>query len=62
MQLWALLLGVLGAFVVGRALVIGSASIDGQGFLREEEPMLYWFIVAAGVLITGFLFYEGLSS
>jgi hypothetical protein len=61
MNLWPLLLGVLGLFVIGRALVIGSASVDGEGFRREDEPMLYWAIVLAGALITCFFFYLALA-
>ena len=57
-----MLVGLIGVFAVGRALVIGSASTDGQGFRRDEEPMLYWSIVAAGVLMTGFLFYVAFAS
>jgi hypothetical protein len=62
MNLWPLLIGVLGVVVVGRALVIGGASVDGEGFRREDEPMLYWSIVAAGVLISGFCFYQAFAS
>ena len=62
MHLWPLLLGILGLFVVGRALIIGSASVDGEGLRRDEEPMFYWPIVAAAVLITGFLLYRAIAS
>ncbi len=61
MNLWPLLIGMLCLFVTGRALVIGSASVDGQGFQREDEPMLYWSIVLAGLLIACFLFYLALG-
>jgi len=57
MKLWPLLVGLFCLFAVGRALVIGGASADGQGFRREDEPLLYWSIVTAGVVMTCFLFY-----
>jgi len=61
MNVAALLVGLFGLLVVGRALVVGGASADGEGFRRDEEPMLYWSIVAAGTAITCFLLYLGIS-
>jgi hypothetical protein len=61
MNLAALLAGLFGVIVVVRALVVGGASADGQGFRREDEPMLYWSIVAAGTAATCFLLYLGIS-
>jgi hypothetical protein len=61
MNVTALLVGVFVVAVVGRALVIGSASIDGEGFRREDEPTLYWSIVLAGIVIATFLLYLGVS-
>jgi hypothetical protein len=46
-----------GVFAVGRMIVLGSASTDGQGFRRDEEPVIYWTIVALGCAIVGFFFY-----
>jgi hypothetical protein len=61
MSLAPLLVGVFMMFVVGRALVIGGASADGQGFRREDEPALYWSIVGAGFIGACFLLYLGFS-
>ena len=57
MDIAPLAVGIFGLIVVGRVLIIGGASADGQGFRRDEEPFLYWSIVAAGSAIVGFLFY-----
>jgi hypothetical protein len=61
MNVAALVVGLLGVFAVGHALVSGSAAADGEGFRREDEPLLYWSITAAGAAITCFLLYLGFS-
>lgn len=38
-------------FVVGRMLITGSAMAGAGGFNRADEPMIYWSIVFAGVVI-----------
>jgi hypothetical protein len=58
----ALAVGVLTAAVTVRGLVNGSGSADGQGFRREDEPLLYWSIIVAGALVTVLLFYVGLTT
>jgi hypothetical protein len=61
MNLPALIVGVFVVFVVGRALVIGSASAGGESLRREDEPALYWSVITAGVAIAIFLLYLGIS-
>lgn len=61
MKLWAIAVAILGTFTLIRALVIRSASIDGQGMMRDEEPGIYWFIVACNLVIVLFLLWVGLK-
>ena len=61
MDIAPLAVGIFGAIVVGRMLFNGSASADGQGLRREDQPFLYWAIVLAGVAVVGFLFYLAIS-
>jgi hypothetical protein len=49
--------GCLVLFATGRALVLGAASASGNGLTREDDPMIYWFCIAAGVGIAVALFY-----
>jgi len=49
-------------FATGRALVLGAASASGDGLTREDDPMIYWFCVAAGIGIAVLLFYTSFSS
>jgi hypothetical protein len=57
----ALAAGIFGLFVLIRMLWIAGASADGEGFRRAEQPILYWGIFAAGVLVDGALFYFALA-
>ena len=57
MDIAPLAVAIFGTFVVGRMLFNGSASADGQGLRREDQPFLYWAIVLAGVTAVGGLFY-----
>ena len=44
---------VVGILVAGRtifALFSGSASADNKGLLREDEPMIYWLVIAMGLV------------
>ena len=61
MNIAAVVVGIFCLFVVGRALVIGGASAGGEGFRREDEPFLYWSIIAAGIAVTCFLLYLGFT-
>jgi hypothetical protein len=45
MNLWPLLIGLLSLVATGRAILIGSASVNGQSLRRDDEPMLYWSII-----------------
>lgn len=38
----------------------GSATPDGEGLRRDEEPLAYWFVMVAGAAMAIFLIYEGL--
>lgn len=62
MNVPALVVGALTAAVTIRGLLNGSGSVDGEGFRREEEPLLYWSIIAAGAAIAAFLLYFGLRT
>jgi len=57
MSIVGLAVGTFGLFVVGRMIVLGGASADGQGFRRDEQPAIYWTIVAIGCAIVCGLFY-----
>ena len=44
---------VVGILVAGRtifALFSGSASADNKGLVREDEPMIYWLVIAMGLV------------
>ena len=56
MDIAPLAVGIFGLVVVGRMLFNGSASADGQGFRRDNEPFLYWSIVTAAAAVVGFFF------
>jgi hypothetical protein len=50
---------IVGIFVLGRtvfALLSGAASADNKGILRDDEPIAYWVIVAAGFAGAALLF------
>jgi hypothetical protein len=54
---WVLVLaGLVGAFSVGRGLVTGAATSDGR-IRREEQPLLYWTLLAIAAAITFAFFY-----
>lgn len=57
MDLWPFAISLLCLAVIGRALVIGSASIDGRSLRRDQEPALYWGIILAAVFMGCFLLY-----
>jgi len=45
--------------VLGRtvfALFSGAASADNKGFLRDDEPITYWVIIAVGFAGAALLF------
>lgn len=46
-----------GLFVVGRMLVLGSATPNGEGFRRDEESAAYWTTVAFGCVVVCMFFY-----
>jgi hypothetical protein len=52
-----LTVGAFGLFVVGRMIVLGGASADGQGFRRDDQPIIYWTIVAIAFAIVCSMFY-----
>ena len=57
-----LAVGCLTLLMTGRALVVGAASVDGDGITRADEPLFYWLCIAAGVVAAVFLFYIGLRN
>ena len=49
----------MGLLILGRSgfiLITGSASADSKGFLRSDEPIVYWLSVIAGFAIAIGLF------
>ena len=60
MDFVGLIVAVFGAIVVVRMLVLGAASADGLGFRRDEQPEVYWVIVAIAVVIDAAFFYLAL--
>jgi hypothetical protein len=57
MALAPFLVGLLGIVAVVRALILGSASSDGDTITRKDHPMFYWFFVSAGCVLVAFMFY-----
>lgn len=47
-QKWALIVATLLALCIARALVRGDAAA-GEGIKRDESPIAYWGIIAAGL-------------
>jgi hypothetical protein len=62
MNIPALAVGGLALLVTARGLMNGSATPDGEGLRRDEEPLAYWFVMVAGAAIAAFLIYEGLGT
>jgi hypothetical protein len=62
MNVAALAVGGLAVAVTARGLMNGSATPDGEGLRRDEEPLAYWFVTVAGAAIASFLIYEGLAT
>ena len=60
MHIWALIIAALGVAVLVRALRIGSASIDGTSLRKDEEPAIFWFVIAFTVGLIVFLLWVGL--
>ena len=59
MNLWAILVGLLGIAVLIRALLIGSASPGGGSLRRDEEPAAYWASIAFIGAIACVLLWKG---
>ena len=50
------------SFLLYRALVSGSASADGKGMTRVDDPLVYWSIISwmiVGILILFYLLMTG---
>ena len=60
MSVIGLIVAVFGAAVVVRMLVLGAASADGRGFRRDNDALVYWFIVFVAVIIDVAFFYLAL--
>src|SRR4051794_24168909 len=48
MNIAALAVGGLAVLVTARGFMNGSATRDGEGLRRDEEPLAYWFVMVAG--------------
>jgi hypothetical protein len=59
MNLWAIAVATLATFVLIRALLIRSASIDGESMMRDEEPGIYWSVLTCNLAIVLFLLWVG---
>ena len=55
MNVWAILVAIIATVALVRALLIGSATIDGEGLRRDDEPASYWFTIACNVALIFFL-------
>jgi len=60
-NVWAIAVAFLAVIVLIRALLIGSASIDGQSLTREKEPTIYWLIIIANIVIVIGLLWIGFN-
>jgi hypothetical protein len=58
MQFIAFAIGCFALVMTGRALVVGNASTERKSITRKEQPRHYWFVIAFGILMTGFFFYH----
>jgi hypothetical protein len=54
-----LAVGGLGVIAILRITITGSASLDGVGLRREDQPEVYWTVLLASLLVTGFLLGRG---
>jgi heme/copper-type cytochrome/quinol oxidase subunit 1 len=55
MDIWALVIATIGAVAIVRMVVTGSAAADGKSLRRDEEPVVYWTVIVAAILIVAFL-------
>lgn len=62
MNIPALAVAAVITLAIGRMLFVGSASADGQGLRREDQPLIYWSIVVIGIVADIALIYFGLST
>jgi hypothetical protein len=50
-----------GTFVTLRTIITGSGTPNGQGFRREEQPVIFWSIVGAEIFGVGLIGYFWLA-
>ncbi len=54
-------LGAVAAFVViqtVRALIIGAASASMENITRSDEPLAYWGVIVAAVVVASILIWK----
>lgn len=49
---------IVGGVAIIRILRTGSASVDGEGFRRDDDPFSFWTILLVGVALIGLLFFS----
>lgn len=49
------------AILIVRALITGCASARGDAIRRDEDPLLYWIIIALAVAFLFFLLLKAFS-